>query len=190
MNQTIPGTELTAADGSSVVLRPASQGDILETRDPRGRILFEYDSSSGRAVVHFPGSEFEIQSSDGRVELVCKTGLTIRSGGTVRIESEREVRMVSGASGFAVDPERVSLEAPAADARVGEARVACGKLEQSFGRVIGWAKVVYQRIEDLMHVRAGRIRTEADKGHLVQAERARVQADGDVHIQGRTINLG
>jgi hypothetical protein len=188
--QTMTRPEIVAADGSSVGLRPGAVGEVLETKDARGRVLFEYDPASNRAVVRFPGTGLEIQAVDGRVELVCENGLTIRSGGTVEIASERGVKLASEKSTLSVEPERVSTESAAAEVRVGEAKVACGKLEQTIGRVISWVKASYQRVEELLHVRAGRIRTETAGQHLVQADQARIQAEGDVHLQGRSINLG
>lgn len=53
-------TELKASDGSSVAIR---EDDVLETRDSRGRLLFEYDPATGRAVVHVAG---ELELAAGR----------------------------------------------------------------------------------------------------------------------------
>jgi hypothetical protein len=190
MTRTLTPPEIVAADGSSVRLRTGAVGEILETKDARGRVLFEYDAGTGRAVVRFPGTGLEIQAVDGRVELVCENGLTIRSGGKVEIASPSGVTLASEQSTLSLDPERIAAGAVAADVRVGDAKLACGKLEQSLGRVISWSKAVYQRVEELLHVRAGRMRTEAEGQHLVQADRARIHAEGDVHVQGRSINLG
>jgi hypothetical protein len=191
MNQSLTtGDELAAADGSAVSIRPGSTGETLETRDRSGQLLFEYQPATGRAIVHLPGLGLEFRSVDGRLELVCDRPLTIRSEGTVEIQGERGTNLSCGPSSLRVGPEALELDAPVARVRVDEARVACGKVEQSLGRVITWAKQVYERVEELLHVRAGRIRTEAEQGHLIQASQARVQAEGDVHVQGRTINLG
>lgn len=191
MNQSLTtGNELSAADGSAVSVRPGSAGETLETRDRSGQLLFEYQPATGRAVVHLPGLGLEFRSVDGRLELVCDRPLTIRSEASVEIQGDRGASLSCGPSAVRVDPEGLALEAPLARVRADEAKIACGKVEQSLGRVITWAKQVYQRVEELLHLRAGRIRTEAEHGHLIQAAQARVQAEGDVHVQGRTINLG
>jgi len=190
MTQSLTGNELAAADGSAVSIRPGSGGETLETRDRDGQLLFEYQPATGRATVRLPGLGLEFRSVDGRTELVCDRNLTIRSEGTVEIVGERGSTLACGPSSVRVGQEGLELEAPVARVRAGEAKIACGKVEQSLGRVITWAKQVYERVEDLLHVRAGRIRTEAENGHLVQASQARVQAEGDVHVQGRSINLG
>jgi hypothetical protein len=167
--------ELGSKDGSAVAIRPGTEGEILETGDRRGRLVFEYEPGAGRAVLHL-GPGVRLEARGGRAELVCERGLSIRSGGALELE---------GAAGVRVNSPGGPLEV-----RAGEAKVSVGKLDAAIGRVVGWAKEVYQRVEGLWHLRSGRTRVQASGDFLVQSDRARVQASGDVHLQGRTVNLG
>ncbi|HZE96191.1 MAG TPA: DUF3540 domain-containing protein [Planctomycetota bacterium] len=182
--------ELSSTGGARVGIRPTPAGEILETRDSRGQLVFEFNAASGRAVLHFGGSGLRLQAVDGRVEIVSESTIAIRSEGGIELEGARGVRLACGPHAATVTPEGIDVDAAAARVRVDDARVSCGKLEQKVDRVLLWAKDVYHRIEGLLHTRAGRVRTEAERDHLVQAERARLQAEGDVHVQGRTVNLG
>ena len=154
--QALVDPELRSEDGSRVSIRSGPEGEILETRDRRGRLVFEYDPSSGRAVVH------------------CAGDLRLHSQGTVEIEGERGIR----------------IETPSFEVRADEARLTWGKLEEVVGRLFRFARDAYVRVESLLHTRAGRIRTEAERSHLLQAENVNVQAREDVRVQGRSINLG
>lgn len=177
--------ELRATDGSRVAIR---KGEILETRDSRGRLLFEYDSATGHGVLYFPGMALRIGAQDGKVEVASTRGLRLRSAEELEIVGERGVRIESpellarvGATKFEGD----RIEATAT-----EARFSYGKLEQVVGRFFQFARDMYQRVESLLHIRAGRVRTEAGSSYHVQAERVRVQAKEDVQVQGNEINLG
>ncbi|GEM_PF-6197161 len=167
-------TELRSRDGSSVAIRE----DVLETRDSRGRLVFQYDPRTGRGVVHFPG------------------GVEISSSKSLRLSSAEMVEIAAG-RGIVIDSRCVRARVGEADfeggrvaARAGEAKFVWGKLDQSVGRLVQTVRNLYQRIEALWHVRAGRVRTESQGSYLLQAEDARVQAKGDVRIQGESINLG
>jgi len=48
---TMPAS-LTAENGSSVALRAAESGEVLETRDQNGRLVFEFDTVTGKGVLH------------------------------------------------------------------------------------------------------------------------------------------
>ena len=150
-------TELRTSDGSTVGVR----GEILETRDSAGRLVFEYDSATGRATLHAPD-----------IEIDCRS---------LRIRGQERVDI--SAPELNVGADRITASAR-------EVRTTWGKLEQVVGRLIVWAKESYQRVDGLLHSRAGRIRTESRGAYLLQANSARVHAKEEVRIQGETINLG
>lgn len=131
--------ELKTDDGSVAV----REDGILETRDRRGRLLFEYDPATGTAAVYAAGD------------------LRIRSGGTVEIDAERGVKITTP-----------------------------GTFETHVGRRFEFATDAYCRVEKVISVTAGRVRTQCEGAWLVQADTARVQAEGDVKLQGETIHLG
>ncbi len=165
---------LSAADGSRVVIRPEEGREILETRDARGRLVFEYDSSTGRGVLYFPGMALSVRSENGSVELSSSRGLRLRSAEDLELIGGRGVR----------------IDTPQLEATATEARFSFGRLEQTVGRFFQFARDFYQRIESLLHTRAGRIRTEAGRSYHVQAGHARIQAKEEVELRGRQINLG
>lgn len=158
---------LQTEDGSAVAIR---ENRILETRDAKGRLLFEYDVVTGSAVVHLAGA------------------LRVRAG-EVDIEARRGVRIASGESEVTLSPVGIEGTAPRVSAKAQDARFAWGSVEHLVGRLRVWARSVYERVEGLFHTRAERVRVEADD-HLVQAGSATVVAQDDVRIDGKSINLG
>lgn len=88
--ESVVDLELRSEDGSSVAIRPGPEGEILETRDRRGRLLFEYDPATGRAVVH------------------CAGDLRLHSEGVVEIRGDRAVRIETPSFEARADEARLS----------------------------------------------------------------------------------
>lgn len=191
---------LLAPDGTAARL----EGDRLEVRDHDGRLLFEYDASQRRAVIHLPGADLELRSAKGRFELASRSDLRISSAGVVEIEGAKGSRLGGPDAAVDVKPGRVEVSAPVLESKVAEVRhegerveakateaqFSWGKAEEIVGRLFTFARDKYERIESLLHTRAGRIRIESQSAYLLQAERANLRAKGDVRIDGETINLG
>jgi len=152
----------------------------LEVRDPLGKKILEYDPDSGRMVLHLPAGKLEVSSTHEGIELVTSSSLRIRAGGTL---------MLQGAA-LEVDVPRAELRAQEVVASARNAAFSWGKLEQTVGRFFQWAKSVYVRIEEVLHTRAGRIRTQVAEESIVEAREIRLRSAQDVKIQGETIHLG
>ncbi|MBI2901641.1 MAG: DUF3540 domain-containing protein [Planctomycetes bacterium] len=104
---------------------------------------------------------FEYDPATGRAAVYAPGDLRIRSGGCVEIDAEHGVKITTP-----------------------------GTFETNAGRVFEFATDAYCRVEKLLHVTAGRVRTQVEGAWLVQSDTARVQAEGDVKLQGETILLG
>jgi hypothetical protein len=134
-------------------------------------------------VLRFAETEVEIRERNGAIEMRAECDIRIRSGGRVEIRGDQGVTMSTGETHLALDPRSVR-------ARAEEATFTWGKLHQVVGRLFDWAGSVYRRVDGVLHTRAGRVRTQAQKGYLLQAREARIHARKDVRVQGRQIHLG
>lgn len=102
----------------------------------------------------------EYDPETGRLVLHAREGLEIVAGKTLKLRSDTAIEL---------DAPRVVTRA--------------GVVETIVDRLHHW-------VSSLFHVRAGRIRAEAEKSYVVEAGQARLRAEGDVRIDGRTVNLG
>jgi len=194
MMTTIEKAELRARDGSALAIQENELGELLSVSDPAGRILFEYDTSTGRGTVHIEG--LAIRSSARRVELACDRELAISSPEIVALRA--------GKSALNLSPRKAELSSPRLESRIGEmdyrgervaakveeAEVTASRMEIVAGRVLRWARTLYERVEGLFHSRAGRVRQESEEAYLIRAERARIDCQEEVKVQGKTIHLG
>lgn len=139
------------------------------------------DVIEDRVVLHLPGADLEVRVVDGKIEVSCEKGFVLRCGPSRVAVTPTGLEALLGETRY--EGEKLVASAK-------EARVSFGRLEQAVGRLITFAKEMYQRVEGLWHSRAGRIMSEADRAWHLRAGRARVDAEGDVRILGKTINLG
>lgn len=206
---------LIASDGSRAELAGPHGEERLAVRDARGALLFEYEPSSGRASVYVPAGDLRL-CAGGDIELVAggailaasAHGVAVSSSGPVSLESKSAegpragMRLAAGELALAgealsVGAERArfrlrdtTVEGVRAAAVFGEARLAVEKLETVAGRVIARAKHVFERVEELHELRAGRFRAIVKKTLDLKAEAATLRAERDVRIDGDKINLG
>src|SRR5579862_5275013 len=116
---------------------PASMADpatlsLVETRNRRGQLLFEYDPATERSVLHLPGGVRLEVAEDGQVELSSPRGIRLRSEGGIEIEGERSVRL--SAPSLEMKSREVLLEGEKTELRAEDLKVSCGRLERSVGR--------------------------------------------------------
>ena len=193
MIETLEQSELKTSDGSRAVLRKGSGDDVLETRDRRGRLVFEFHPATGRAILHVPSS-LEIEAAGA----VC-----IR-GRSVSIEAKEAAMLSTPDAGLRLNRDSASLKASSIrtesddavfcaallQAEGKEIRFTGGRLELAFNRVVVAARDVVQRIENLLHTRAGRVRMVSRMDATIQARTANLVAKSDFRVQGETIHLG
>ena len=103
----------------------------------------------------------------GGAELIAPGDLTVRSGGALRIVSTRESQLAA---------PRVSIEASTL-------QLVARSITERFEKARRW-------VRDCWHVRAGRFRADVDGTCETQAGRIVQSADGNVKIDGESIDLG
>jgi hypothetical protein len=141
-------------------------------------VVVEHDAEARRSVVRLPRGSVRFEA-DGDLELAATQ--TVRVAGR-RIEAaadEAEVTLGRGA-----------LRARRWEAFVEHATQTIEVLETRASRIVERAKNVYQEVEELAQVHAGRVRVVADDALHLHARRALVKADEDVKIRGEKIHLG
>ena len=185
--------EIRAADGSRVAVRSDAGAEILETIDSRGRLIFEFHPATGRAVLHVPGA-LDVEA-EGAIRL---------KGKTITLDAEHEMSLSSADSRLQMNPDAMRLDsgeiafcakemkarADRGQAEIREIRFRAERLEQSIGRVILVARELLQRVEGLIHTRAGRVRIQSRRDVTIQTRTANLVAKDDFRVQGETIHLG
>lgn len=177
---------LRAPDGSTARM----EGDGLVVRDPAGRPVVEH--RGGVLAVHATGDL--ALSAAGRVSVRGDRGVTLECEGTsvalapagldvrgpaVDVASERGALRV----------EEVTLRAVRVETSIERLEHIVGVVQVEADRVIERARRVYREVEELSHLRAGRIRAIAEGAMHLMSKRVVMKADEDVAIKGEKIHL-
>jgi hypothetical protein len=197
---------LRATSGASVALTTGLEGERLELRDARDRVLVRFDPATGCAEVWAPTGDLALRTR-GKLELDGAAGVSIRSAEHVRVEANDGRH----ASTLRVEPGKAELRAGAlilaaetaslvfGDVRsrlarlrstIGDATLSATRLESTAERVFERAKSVFRTVEDVHQLVAGRSRTLVDGGFELRARHASIDAQDDVKIDGKRIHLG
>jgi hypothetical protein len=187
--------------GSAIDQTAGGPNDGRTIDDPPS---FGFDRVTNTFTLNLGAAQLHFRCVDGAIEIASDAPIRIRSGREAELAGAGEAILSSGQSSIAVTPEstrvraddlhvsavRTDFAGKSLHARADHVKVVWGRCERVVGRAFDYARHAYARVEVLLHTRAGRIRTETDGAHLIQAGTARIHAKGDVRVQGTSINLG
>jgi hypothetical protein len=195
---------LSTPSGASALVRD----DRIEVRDPKGRLLFEYDAGTGRGSLTMPTGDLALHAPEGNIELVAGAKVLCRGALGVAIAAghgqKGEPALTMSKEGMSLGAPEVSISAERAkvlladaeyhglrfSATVGQARMVVDRLEQVASSVFQRAKRVLRHVEGLEQLTAGRVRTLVRGAYSVKGERTSIQAEDEVKIDGKRVHLG
>jgi hypothetical protein len=197
---------LRSASGASVALKDGPEGERLELRDARDRVLVRFDPETGCAEVWAPAGDLALRTP-GKLELDGAAGVSIRSAEHVRLEASdgrhaSTLRVEPGSAELRAGALRLAADTASlvfGDVRsrlarlrstIGDATLSATRLESTAERVFERAKTVFRTVEDVHQLVAGRSRTLVDGGFELRAKHASIDARDDVKIDGKSIHLG
>jgi hypothetical protein len=195
------GTQAEAAG------RPEEQ--TLRVFSPKQELLFEYDEKNGRARVNMEAGDIEFVTKNGSITFASSREILFH-GRSIGLTSTRGVCLgVMDALGklrsaftlqagtAKVNSPEVGIEAQRGVFQVEDMRYTGQKLlskidrlETAASTVIARAKNVFQTVEQLSQVKAGRMRTLVDKTFHFKSKRAYLKSEEDYKIKAEKIHLG
>ncbi|MCA9607922.1 MAG: DUF3540 domain-containing protein [Myxococcales bacterium] len=164
--------------GASLVEREAPGGAVVELRAADGSLLVEYLPKQGACRIHASA-----------VQLRADTDLSLSAGRRVHIEAKEGVELRSGASAFAVEPERVTTVAERVDTEAKRIAQRAGELETHARQILERAERSFREVEDLAQTKAGRLRLVATETLRALARQTFIKAREDMKLRGERIYL-
>jgi hypothetical protein len=188
-------SEITTTDGASARISRHGDAEVITVHDRVGRVLFQYDATTGRGMLVMPEGDLRIAAPKGSIELVASGEIRAKAGGDLSLSSAAAANIVSSA--LHVEAKESDLSLGDANARADSLRAAVDRAELKYGslvrsaeRVIEQAENLYQRVSELCEVKAGRLRALVRGGVWMKGEDLTLVAQKDVRIDGEHINLG
>jgi hypothetical protein len=150
----------------------------LRLHDRQGRLLFEYDAASGRAVVHVPSGDLDVEVPDGAFRVRARDGISL-AGAEITAVAERADLVA----------DRLAVRARRVETAVERVKHVVGIVESTADRIVERAKDVYREVEGLTQLRSGRLRMVARSTAELVAENALMKARERMKIKGERIHL-
>ena len=202
------GTQAEAAS------RPEEQ--TLRVFSPKKELLFEYDEKNGRARVNMEAGDIEFVTQNGSITFASSREILFH-GRSIGLTSMRGVCLgVMDALGklrsaLTLQPGTAKVSSPQVDieaergnfqvenvryagqkllSKIGQAKLKIDRLESTAATVIARAKNVFQTVEQLSQVKAGRMRTLVDKTFHFKSKKAYLKSEEDYKIKAEKIHLG
>ena len=206
-----PALDALLADEADVAVAEPEKRSV---HDREGRLLFEYDPVTHRAVLHVPDGDLVLCVPAGKLDLEARDGVSIRSPEPVTLESARRVRLEAAAGAQAasveVEPGEVSvlgsliraagrraelvvtearLRAEELESRTRRSKIVAEVIDTRAGRIVERARDSYREVERLAQVRAGRLRFAAEKAAQIVGDQLLLKARQTAKIKGERIHL-
>lgn len=207
-----PASErLPLGHGMQAELIGPPEARTLEVRSGGGELVFRFDPASGRVRVVATAGAVEVVSRGGdlslqsaatlhlrarRLELEGSEAIALRSGAGSRLQLDpahlrlgaRQIEMVADKA--CLEVRETTLRGELVHGAVREARWVLERLEVAADTVFQRSRQVFQKVEELAQITAGRMRTLVRGSHLTRAQKTTWHAREDVKINGKKIHLG
>ncbi len=210
-----PGREIKASDGTTVRLAADNDGEKIVLTNREGAVIFEYSPDTGKCTLTVPRGDLNLRVPDGDVNFFsgrdmsffCPGHMNLVGGSGVNISTAKPGP--AGAS-IALDRDRlqvsgrkVAVKGEQADMAVVKSRMRGRLLSVRFDRsrlhvdhleilaetISQKSRALYQRVERLMQINAGRMRTFVSGLFHLKGRRTYLKADKEMKLKADRIHL-
>jgi hypothetical protein len=208
---------LVATSGASTAVTDRDGVEQIEVRDAQQRLVFCFDPVTGKGIVSAPAGDLTLHAPQGNIDLVAGRSIRCRSEEQICLEAgpadpappcdvtgtrrsslvlgpalatlrSGALRLLGQHAEVAID--ETSYRGQRLAASLEEAKLVVTRLETVANRLLERAKSVFRTVEDLHQLRAGRMRTIAEQSYYLRGGHASLEADDDMKIDGKSIQLG
>ncbi len=209
-------TRLTTADGSYAFIKKNNSEEKILINSRDGETIFEYDSLSGKSRLNVRSGNLEF-ASNGNISFFSEGNINFKSKQFIEMESSHGIRIslkdVIGKilSSISLNPRKIKMNSPGLNiasqkaeiqiensrfigsnfsATLKNIKVAAGRVESITNDIISRAKNVYNDVEELIQVKAGRIRTLVKSTLHIKSKNSYLRSEEDFKVNAEKIHLG
>ena len=201
--------KITLSKGVQAKADGSAGEQTLKVFSPKQELIFEYDEENNRARVNMEAGDLEFITQKGKITFASNEeimfhgrsiGMTGAKGiclGVMDTLGKLRSTLTLRQQSMKIDSPEVGLDAERGDFNVEETKYTgkrllskVDRLESIAGSVIAKARNIYQTVEELSQVRAGRMRTMVARTFHFKSKKAFVKAEEDYKIKAEKIHLG
>jgi len=200
---------ITLSRGAQANAEGSPGEQTLKVFSSKRELIFEYDEENNKARVNMEAGDIEFVTENGNITFAANKeimfhgrsiGMTSAKGiylGVMDTLGKLRSTLTLRQQSMKIDSPEVGLDAERGDFNVEETKYTgkrllskVDRLESIAGSVIAKARNIYQTVEELSQVRAGRMRTMVTKTFHFKSKKAFVKAEEDYKIKAEKIHLG
>ncbi len=204
-----PDNMIALSKGAHAEVDGEASEQILRVFSPKKELIFQYDEKSGNARVNMEAGDIEFVTEEGSITFAASKEIMFhgRSIGMTGIkgvclgvlDSLGKLRntLTLKDRGITIDSPELEIESERGKFNIGDTKYTGQNLKGKIDRlesiactVITKAKNIYQTVEELSQVKAGRMRTMVAKTFHFKSKKAFVKAEEDYKINADKIHLG
>ncbi|MBN1850086.1 MAG: DUF3540 domain-containing protein [Deltaproteobacteria bacterium] len=181
----------------------------LKVVSPKNELIFQYDEKNGSCKVSMEAGDIEFVTRKGNITFAAGKEI-IFHGRTIGMTGTRGVclgimdalgklrsNLTLQQQGMKMEGPKIGIDAERGEVHIEETKYTgkcllskVDRLESIVGSVIVKAGNIYQTVEELCQMKAGRVRTLVAKTFHFKSKKAFVKAEEDYKIQAEKIHLG
>ena len=201
--------KITLSKGAQANAQGFPGEQTLKVFSPKRELIFEYDEENNKARVNMEAGDLEFITQKGSITFASNKeimfhgrsiGMTGSKGiclGVMDALGKLSSTITLRRQSMKMGSSEVGIDAERGDFKVEEAKYTgkrflskVDRLESIAGSVIARARNIYQTVEELSQVRAGRMRTMVARTFHFKSKKAFVKAEEDYKIKAEKIHLG
>ena len=209
--------KLVSNNGAYSIVNQNDNEEKIQVFDKNSDLIFEYDPYAGKSRVNIKSGDLEFITHDGNINFISGKGINFKSKHSIIIESFTNIQasvmntINKVVSSLTFNQQKIKMSSPELNitvqrtdlktvemkyigdkfsAVVKYGRLTAGKLETLSNDIICKAKNVYNTIDELVQLKAGRIRTLVKSTLHIKAKNSYLKSEQDFKINGEKIHLG
>lgn len=208
---------IKARDGTFVTLDKTQNAEKIQVFSKQNELIFEYDSCSGKSRLNIHSGDLEFVTGKGDISFISEGNIRFKGKQSIELESSNGIKMTVrsfidkmqstisldrikiklGSSNLKIASKRADIYIKDSkyigsnfSATLKQIRFIAGKIESITNDIICKTKNVYNTADELIQIKAGRIRTLVKSALHIKSKNAYLKSEEDFKINAEKIHLG
>ncbi|MGE5811869.1 MAG: DUF3540 domain-containing protein [Ignavibacteria bacterium] len=213
----LSGQPIKARDGTFVTLDKTQNAEKIQVFSKQNELIFEYDSCSGKSRINIHSGDLEFVTGKGDISFISEGNIRFKGKQSIELESSNGIKMTVrsfidkmqstisldrikiklGSSNLKIASKRADIYIKDSkyigsnfSATLKQIRFIAGKIESITNDIICKTKNVYNTADELIQIKAGRIRTLVKSALHIKSKNAYLKSEEDFKINAEKIHLG
>ena len=203
--------------GAFTQINKSNNSEKIEVYNKKNELIFEYSPETGNSKINIESGNLEFVTKNGDINFISEGNISFKSNHSIIIESLINIQasvmntINKVVSSLSFNQQKIKMNSSELDmttlrtniktgemkyigykfsATVKYGKLIAGKLETLSNDIICKAKNIYNNVDELVQLKASRVRTLIKNNLHIKAKNSYLKSDEDFKINGEKIHLG